>query len=267
MRKITSLLMMLLSFVGIANAQTAIETSAFDASKLYRVYNCATDKGDTGNMAWTANGSTLCLTAYNGEQLNQLWQFIEGETAGKYLLYNPASKVYMQAVVGNSGVSSTTDVNAAVYYTMVKHETENKFAFYHGDNANTEKNYLWNDGGGNLFGWKQNSHELFYLEEASVVDKLSALITEAQTVYDNLTTKTFAEAVALGSALSLAKELVENVSATPEDYIAQITSLSNAKTNAAMYPFVESVLKTIDKLNKISAVLKDNHIFRYKEVK
>ena len=32
-------------------------------------------------------------------------------------------------------------------------------------------------------------------------------------------------------------------------------------------PDKESVLKTIDKLNKISAVLKDNHIFRYKEVK
>lgn len=51
------------------------------------------------------------------------------------------------------------------------------------------------------------------------------------------------------------------------DKLRYIAYDKNDSCAIRIIPNKESVLKTIDKLNKISAVLKDNHIFRYKEVK
>jgi len=243
-KKFTMLMASLFFSIGTTWAQTAITKDAFDAAKSYRVYNCATNKGDTQNMAWTVTTSgTICLTVYDSEDAKQIWQFIEGsgDNAGKYLLYNVASGTYMKGVQGNAGVTSTADANAAVYYVMEKHETENKFAFHHAD---AQANWLWNDGSGNLFGWKNDEegkqNHMFYLEEVSeevdfvaiAKEQLSTLLQAAQEYYEGLANTEFAEAVALNDAISAAQEVYNAEDAELEAVNEQITLLTAAKDAA-----------------------------------
>lgn len=51
------------------------------------------------------------------------------------------------------------------------------------------------------------------------------------------------------------------------DELKYIAYDKNDSCAIMVIPDSESVLRTIDKLNKISVTMKDNHIFRYKEVK
>ena len=77
-------------------------------------------------------------------------------------------------------------------------------------------------------------------------NNLSSLITTAQETYNGLTDKTFAEAIALNTAIATAQGVYDNSEATLDEVNAQITALTAAKEAAALYPFVESALKTIE---------------------
>jgi hypothetical protein len=145
----------------------ALPEATVDFTQMFRVYN--TKSNESTAMAWTPNAdaSRGALTAYDENDYKQIWQFVEGtgDKAGKYLIYNVLAKKYMQAVGGSNGVALTSNVNQAVYYTAEKHATENKYAFYH-DPAAT--NWLYNDGGGKLAGWKNNEGDHYFTLE--VVD-------------------------------------------------------------------------------------------------
>lgn len=156
----------------IAEANATIDelyANAFDPTKLYRVYNKKkNDNGtyaDTEDMAWSPEGNHLAV--YNADAENQLWRFIQGtgNNAEKYLIYNVATEKYMREVVGSNGVQLTANENEAVYYTMKKHASEKKYAFY---SRNEQKYHLFNDGGGKLAGWTANDNEYFTLEAVEV---------------------------------------------------------------------------------------------------
>ena len=173
----------LLTFTAVENGATTYATqitaanakidelyaNAFDPTKLYRVYNKKkNDNGtyaDTENMAWSPEGNHLAV--YNAEAENQLWRFIQGtgDNAEKYLIYNVATGKYMREVVGSNGVQLTANENEAVYYTMKKHASEDKYAFC---SRNEQKYHLYNDGGGKLAGWTANDNEYFTLEAVDV---------------------------------------------------------------------------------------------------
>ena len=165
MRKFTLFLMSLFLTVG-AMAQTSINFADFDASKTYRIYNKAEDKGDA---VWKAmsynNNSKGCLKVYNAGDASLQWQFV---TAGEnqYKIYNVEAGKYLAAVGGNSGVSMVDEASAVVY-NVEANADGTKVRFWHTDD--NPRNYLWNDGNNNLFGWKADSHEWWYLEEVKVI--------------------------------------------------------------------------------------------------
>ena len=164
MRKILSLLMLFCMFVGTAWAQTPIQSSAFDASKTYRVYN---NKEGEELKAWIVNANNRgWMAAYDNKDNNQIWAFIPGEDAGKYLLQNVKSGKYLAQVGGSNGVGAV-DQKSACYYQMVWKDGDNtKVKFVSsGDKANT----LFNDGGGKLAGWENDAQEWFFLEEAKML--------------------------------------------------------------------------------------------------
>ena len=148
-------------------AQTSINFDDFDDSKTYRIYNKAEDKGDAVWKAMSYNGSSRgCLKAYNAGDASLQWQFV---TAGEnqYKIYNVEAGKYLAAVGGNSGVSMVDEAGAAVY-NVEANADGTKVRFWHTDDENP-RNYLWNDGNNNLFGWKAESHEWWYLEEVKVI--------------------------------------------------------------------------------------------------
>ena len=165
MRKFTLFLMSLFLTVG-AMAQTSINFADFDASKTYRIYNKAEDKGDA---VWKAmsynNNSKGCLKVYNAGDASLQWQFV---TAGEnqYKIYNVEAGKYLAAVGGNSGVSMVDEASAVVY-NVEANADGTKVRFWHTDD--NPRNYLWNDGNNNLFGWKADSHEWWCLEEVKVI--------------------------------------------------------------------------------------------------
>ena len=167
MRKFTLFLMSLFLSVG-AMAQTPIKSADFDATKTYRIYNKAVDKGDATwkAMAHNATGGA-CLKSYNVADNAQLWQFVDaGE--GRYYLYNVDLGKYLNGVAGNSGVSLVAE-SGAMPYALVYDEDGERIAFYH-TNIDEPRSYLWNDGNNNLFGWKDNTNKnhMFYLEEVKI---------------------------------------------------------------------------------------------------
>ena len=165
MRKFTLFLMSLFLTVG-AMAQTSINFADFDASKTYRIYNKAEDKGDAVWKAMSHNGSSRgCLKVYNAGDASLQWQFV---TAGEnqYKIYNVEAGKYLARVGGNAGVSMVDEASAAVY-NVEANADGTKVRFWHTDN--NPRNYLWNDGNNNLFGWKEDSHEWWYLEEVKVI--------------------------------------------------------------------------------------------------
>ena len=167
MRKFTLFFMSLFLTVG-AMAQTPIKSADFDATKTYRIYNKAVDKGDATwkAMAHNATGGA-CLKSYNVADNTQLWQFVDaGE--GKYYLYNVDLGKYLDGVGGNSGVRFVAE-SGAMPYALVYDEDGERIAFYH-TNIDEPRSYLWNDGNNNLFGWKDNTNKnhMFYLEEVKI---------------------------------------------------------------------------------------------------
>ncbi len=165
MRKFTLFLMSLFLTVG-AMAQASINFADFDASKTYRIYNKAEDKGDAVWKAMSYNGNSRgCLKVYNAGDASLQWQFvIAGEN--QYKIYNVEAGKYLAAVGGNAGVSMVDEASAAVY-NVEANADGTKVRFWHTDG--NPRNYLWNDGNNNLFGWKEDSHEWWYLEEVKVI--------------------------------------------------------------------------------------------------
>ena len=238
----------------IAEADEAINAlfdTSVDFTQMFRVYN--TKSGEEAK-AWAPNAdaSRGALTAYDENDYEQIWQFVEGtgDKAGKYLIYNVMTRKYMQAVGGSNGVALTSNVNQAVYYTAEKHATENKYAFYH-DPAAT--NWLYNDGGGKLAGWKNEEGDHYFTLEVvniPVVElkkiALQEKVEEAETAYDNLEDKSAAWVVELKDAIDAAKSALENNGLTEEVIDEHIATLEQKKTNAVEYPFIESLVKTIE---------------------
>lgn len=151
--------------IGIAWAQTPIQSSAFDASKTYRVYN---NKAGEELKAWIVNGSNRgWMAAYDEKDNGQIWAFIpgEGDNANKYLLQNVKTGKYLAQVGGSNGVGAV-DQNSACYYQMVWKDGDNtKVKFVSGGQANT----LFNDGGGKLAGWENDDQEWFFLVEGEML--------------------------------------------------------------------------------------------------
>ena len=162
MKKFTLFLMSLFLTVG-AMAQTPINFADFDASKKYRIYNKAVDKGDNGWKAMSYNSSNGgCLKIYNETDASLEWRFVSaGEN--QYKLYNVQAQKYLGTVAGNKGVSMVAEASAAIYNVEAKTDGT-QVRFWHTE-ATDERNYLWNDGNNNLYGWKEDSHEWWYLEE------------------------------------------------------------------------------------------------------
>ena len=163
MRKITLFLMSLFLTVG-AMAQSPINFANFDASKTYRIYNKATDKGDTEWKAMSYSNQRGCLKSYNVADVSLNWQFVSaGEN--QYKIYNVESQKYLGAVGGNSGVGMVNE-NEATVYNVEANSEGTKVKFWHTDS--NPRNCLWNDGNNNLYGWSENTHEWWYLEEVYV---------------------------------------------------------------------------------------------------
>ena len=145
-------------------AQSPINFANFDASKTYRIYNKATDKGDTEWKAMSYSNQRGCLKSYNVADVSLNWQFVSaGEN--QYKIYNVESQKYLGAVGGNSGVGMVNE-NEATVYNVEANSEGTKVKFWHTDS--NPRNYLWNDGNNNLYGWSQDTHEWWYLEEVYV---------------------------------------------------------------------------------------------------
>ena len=103
MRKITFFLALMVAMVTTAFGQTPIQSADFNAGAYYyRIYNKATDKGDTGWMAFAPqdDSSYARLKAYDAQDESQVWQFIpEGDG---YYIYNVLSERYLNGVTGNN---------------------------------------------------------------------------------------------------------------------------------------------------------------------
>ena len=160
MRKFTLFLASLLVAIG-AMAQTPIAVSDFSTDNVYRIYN--TSSKETAAMAFAPNsGATAgALTAYNEEDAAQEWRLIAKD--GKYLFFNLSTSKYLQGVQGSNGVSMTSDVNSAVAYTMKTEEDANGNGLFIFNHADSQTNYLFNDGNGKLAGWTGNNNEKFYM--------------------------------------------------------------------------------------------------------
>ena len=191
MKKVMFFIASLFLVVG-AMAQSPINSADFNADNKYRIYNKAASKGDASWMAIAPkeNHANACLKAYDADDETQLWQFIPSD--GKYYIYNVATKKYLGAVQGNTtgGAPMVASQSSAQLYTMEKHSDGERVALYH---SADERHCLWNDGGGNLYGWKDDNDpcHLFYLANSvPVIKEVNIIVlgtdnSTAGVVYNN----------------------------------------------------------------------------------
>lgn len=176
MRKITLILMSLCLALG-AVAQTPITHDKFDANRTYRVFSqksgeevkaWSTWYGKYQN--WMLEQNMGSLESYDKSSREQEWEFVPGQGTndGKYLIRNVSENLYMKKVEGNAGVALTSNINEAVYYTIIfNDENETLFKFNCGE---AQINNLYNDGGGKLCGWTNGTDEWFSMEFYALVD-------------------------------------------------------------------------------------------------
>ena len=191
MRKITLFLALMVAMVTTAFGQTPIQSADFNADNTYRIYNKATDKGDTGWMAFAPQDDPVgaMLKAYDANDEYQVWKFVANGTG--YNIYNVKTERYLKAVTGNnnaSGLASCVrmvgEQTSAGLYTMTPAADGQRFSFNVGPN---KADYLWNDGNGLLCGWQEGSNELFYLE---LVEEGEEPVTPPATEEPEVTAKT-----------------------------------------------------------------------------
>ena len=160
----------------------------FDASKLYRIYNQKQESGASNNDATLMaiapkNDTQACMKAFDVNDESQVWQFVEDRD--KYKIRNVSTGKWLGAVAaGAVPVPLVNDEAGATSYTM-EINGNNTYAFWHGD-RNTKGNWLWNDGGGNLYGWYDDTNRMqdFYLEVVEVETVTPEELLAAREAFD-----------------------------------------------------------------------------------
>ena len=144
----------------------------FDANKLYRIV-CVSPKtesgcGDGSHNTLTVNTSanTLVCAEPSNADFNQLWQFVEGSTAGQYALQNMNTTKYVGIVVNQDNYRVPLSVSENML-EIIAYATPGQFKLHQANNDNS-RNCLFCENGLNdyrLSVWENgaNSASAWYI--------------------------------------------------------------------------------------------------------